>query len=546
MVVSLKHTTQAVGTDAGNGEIGKTEWNEEHTLTLATGKLLGRSTAGTGAAEEITVGSGLTLNAGTLTAAGTVGGSDTQLQFNDGGSFAGDSGLTFNKTTNALTIGAGTLNFTGSSSGTVTIQPAAAAGTYTLTLPTTDGDSGQALVTDGNGVLSWAAAGGGTPGGSNTQLQYNNAGAFAGASGLTTNGTELTIASGTKTTSAPVLDATQTWNNAAVTFTGMKMNVTDTASAAASLLMDLQVGGSGRFTVNKLGLFSAASSFALNTTYGAVLWNLAQLGWGSSGTVNTATSPDTILTRRGAANIRLGAADAAAPVAQTLSVQSVVAGTTNTAGANLTITGSQGTGTGAGGSIIFQVAPAGSSGTAQNALADALTIASTRVATFASTLFANGTITTIGGAINLNASTTTNTRAQLSTAGLYLQANGILSWAFSSSPAAGNDQDLVLARDAADTLAQRRGVNAQSFRVYSTFTDASNYERGALNAGADFIELAAETAGTGDDNLDVRLTPAGTGNVRFGTHTATSDTAISGYIEIKDAGGTIRKLAVIS
>jgi hypothetical protein len=34
---------------------------------------------------------------------GTPGGSDTQVQFNDGGSFGGDSGLTFNKTTNALT-----------------------------------------------------------------------------------------------------------------------------------------------------------------------------------------------------------------------------------------------------------------------------------------------------------------------------------------------------------------------------------------------------------------------------------------------------------
>jgi len=31
------------------------------------------------------------------------GGSDTQVQFNDGGSFGGDTGFTFNKTTNAIT-----------------------------------------------------------------------------------------------------------------------------------------------------------------------------------------------------------------------------------------------------------------------------------------------------------------------------------------------------------------------------------------------------------------------------------------------------------
>lgn len=40
------------------------------TTSMATGKLVGRSTAGTGIMEEITVGSGLTLSAGTLTATG--------------------------------------------------------------------------------------------------------------------------------------------------------------------------------------------------------------------------------------------------------------------------------------------------------------------------------------------------------------------------------------------------------------------------------------------------------------------------------------------
>jgi hypothetical protein len=40
-----------------------------------------------------------------------------------------------------------------------------------------------------------SGSGGGTPGGSTTQIQYNNAGAFAGASGLTTNGTNLTLGS---------------------------------------------------------------------------------------------------------------------------------------------------------------------------------------------------------------------------------------------------------------------------------------------------------------------------------------------------------------
>ena len=41
---------------------------------MSTGKLLGRSTAGAGAIEEITIGSGLTLSGGTLSATGGGGG----------------------------------------------------------------------------------------------------------------------------------------------------------------------------------------------------------------------------------------------------------------------------------------------------------------------------------------------------------------------------------------------------------------------------------------------------------------------------------------
>ena len=61
-------------------------------LTMATARLLGRSTASTGAVEEITVGSGLTLSAGTLSASGgggTPGGSNTQIQYNNSGAFGG-------------------------------------------------------------------------------------------------------------------------------------------------------------------------------------------------------------------------------------------------------------------------------------------------------------------------------------------------------------------------------------------------------------------------------------------------------------------------
>lgn len=50
-----------------------------------------------------------------------------------------------------------------------------------------------------------------------------------------------------------------TWNNGATVFTAIKMNVTDTASDAASLLMDLQVAASSKFSVSKAGAAIAAS-----------------------------------------------------------------------------------------------------------------------------------------------------------------------------------------------------------------------------------------------------------------------------------------------
>ena len=227
-------------------------------------------------------------------------------------------------------------------------------------------------------------------------------------SGSGTASLPITGNGATVTASTPLIDGTQTWNNAATTFTAFKINATDTASNAASLLMDLQVGGTSVFFHRKSGAAygplgtAAAVSYGATANVGTGLFfpSATNLGFSVNGTsqfnISTTslsapstsifgfsagaigTAVDTILTRRAAANLRFGAADAAAPVAQTLSVQSVVAGTSNTAGTNLTITGSQGTGTGVGGSIIFQVATAGSSGTAQNALATALTIASNK------------------------------------------------------------------------------------------------------------------------------------------------------------------------
>lgn len=63
MAISNVHAfTSAIADDAAAqaaGEVLPSHWNAEHALTCATGKLLGRTTAGTGAVEEVTPGTGV-------------------------------------------------------------------------------------------------------------------------------------------------------------------------------------------------------------------------------------------------------------------------------------------------------------------------------------------------------------------------------------------------------------------------------------------------------------------------------------------------------
>jgi hypothetical protein len=54
-------------------------------------------------------------------------------------------------------------------------------------------------------------------------------------------------------------DLEQTWNAGATTFTAQKINVTDTASAAASKLQDLQVGGVSKWSVRKDGVLTVGT-----------------------------------------------------------------------------------------------------------------------------------------------------------------------------------------------------------------------------------------------------------------------------------------------
>jgi hypothetical protein len=95
-------------------------------------------------------------------ATAAAGGNNTQLQFNNGGAIDGIPNATWNG--NILSLGnASSLSIGG-------------------------GQNGYFLQTNGNGVLTWAATGAGNltpPGGSNTQVQFNDEGEFAGSANFT-------------------------------------------------------------------------------------------------------------------------------------------------------------------------------------------------------------------------------------------------------------------------------------------------------------------------------------------------------------------------
>lgn len=63
-----------------------------------------------------------------------------------------------------------------------------------------------------------------------------------------------------------------------------------------------------------------------------------------------------------------------------------------------------------------------------------------------------------------------------------------------------NSVDTPLFRDGtAGIIAQRNAANAQTLRVYNTFTDASNYERGVFDwtTTANVLTIGSQAAGTG-------------------------------------------------
>ncbi len=182
-------------------------------------------------------------------------------------------------------------------------------------VPASGGGTTNFLRADG----TFAAPPGGTPGGSTTEVQYNNAGAFAGISTLTYDGTTLTCAgrmrnSFTSIASTPAKAFTGTWftggsatttkphlliEPAGTTSTAWSTSGTglgvNAASGFAGNLLDLQVAGVSRFRAAATGAVSVSGSE--NAFLGLSIVNSSSASTASAGFAVTGNNTSSLLAR---------------------------------------------------------------------------------------------------------------------------------------------------------------------------------------------------------------------------------------------------------
>ena len=189
------------------------------------------------------------------------------------------------------------------------------------------------------------------------------------------------------------------------------------------------------------------------------------------------------------------------------------------AGNSLTLTAGSGVGTGAGGSLILRAGVQATTGgdgkvVVKQVAGQTSNLQEWQDSSNTATAYvqANGNVRgrgffDIGGIYGIDLSTTgsSNIGLRANTSGGYtvcltsssitLPTNAL--FGFSPSGPATTTADVSIYRDAADTLAQRRSTNAQTFRVYNTYTDASNYERLGITWASNICTIGVAQAGTG-------------------------------------------------
>jgi hypothetical protein len=246
---------------------------------------------------------------------GSSSGSVGDIQLADGaGGFSSEAGFTYSGgslTVNGVayawpgadgtsgyaltTDGAGTLSWTAvpqPAGSQYTVQLADGSGNFTSTsdlsfdtvtqrfsirgvsylFPGTDGTNGYALTTDGTGGLSWTAAGSGSPAGADTEIQFNNAGAFGASSNLTWGSNTLAVVGevvigGTTAVGSPIYTPSSgVWTNGVI----LAHTVTNGNSSCSGVSISPTIAPSAALAIG-YGVYSAPEFSGTSTELGTTL-----------------------------------------------------------------------------------------------------------------------------------------------------------------------------------------------------------------------------------------------------------------------------------
>ena len=345
-------------------------------------------------------------------------------------------------------------------------------------------------------------------GGSTGQILFDNAGALGekavtgtGSVVLATSPTLVTPTLGAATSTSETIGGATLGSNA-LAVTGLANFVSVGSATNPTLSVGNQT--TGFYSVSTTGLGFAVNG-ANKFDYG--ISNASALTSNAVTATNFfSINSSTLLTARAAANLQLGAADAAAPVAQTLSVQSVVAGTADTGGVNRTEVGSLSTGAGVSGDIIFQTGGTGAASTVQNSKVTALTLkGATQLVNVASA----GTCPT---APSLTVGNSTTGFCSVSTTGFEIAVNGVkeMDWGITTgsawSMAVGltvSSGNLTLAGVNAAVQAGTTGANS-AFNInadtFLTRVAAANWRFGAADVAAPIAQNSERSERRGRHN----------------------------------------------
>lgn len=130
--------------------------------------------------------------------------------------------------------------------------------------------AGISTVTVASGIATINITGGGTdgtPGGSNTEIQYNNSGVFGGVTGFTYNGTDLNFAGIiTATTFVGALTGTASSTTNIPNLTGDITSVNSVTSIAAGVIVNDDINASAGIVDTKLATIATAGKVSNSAT----------------------------------------------------------------------------------------------------------------------------------------------------------------------------------------------------------------------------------------------------------------------------------------